>query len=154
MESEDLNPYSQMDSGNNSLMTKTLKVNKMMQENMIEQMVDPKAIENDIFQLQQKYENEEMLMKSFKQENSELQDDKQDLKKTVNTLNTDERINLARKDLEKTTSQDDLMRSSHMNSIKQKKQKGVKQNVLSSSDNDEFDRDDVSNGENLDNIIN
>ena len=118
MESEDLNPYSQMDSGNNSLMTKTLKVNKMMQENMIEQMVDPKAIENDIFQLQQKYENEEMLMKSFKQENSELQDDKQDLKKTVNTLNTDERINLARKDLEKTTSQDDIMRSSHMNSIK------------------------------------
>lgn len=118
MESEDLNPYSQMDSGNNSLMTKTLKINKMMQENMIEQMVDPKAIENDIFQLQQKYENEEMLMKSFKQENSELQDDKQDLKKTVNTLNTDERINLARKDLEKTTSQDDIMRSSHMNSIK------------------------------------
>lgn len=111
MESEDLNPYSQMDSGNNSLMTKTLKVNKMMQENMIEQIVDPKAIENDIFQLQQKYENEEMLMKSFKQENAELQDDKQDLKKTVNTLNTDERINLARKDLEKTTSQDDIMRS-------------------------------------------
>lgn len=64
---EDLNPYSQMDSSNrnSSVLHKTLKLNKMNQENMIEQMVDPKAIENDIIQLQHKYENEENLLKSF-----------------------------------------------------------------------------------------
>ena len=35
-------------------------------------MVDPKAIEKDIIQLQQKYENEQSLLKSFDLQNAHV----------------------------------------------------------------------------------
>lgn len=130
-------------------MSHTLKVEKMKQENFIEQMgtgpkdqEEYKKIEHDIQHLRQKYQNE-MVIPQVDNYTEEF----------AKSINTDDQLQQALKDLERSHDDKDVPQSSLRGKNSQKLKPRESKNSLGQSDNSEFERDEGSNGENIDNII-
>lgn len=129
--SVELNPY---DNANN-LMCQSLKVGQMQKEDFIQPADDYKKIESDIHNLTEKYRKE---------------GEREEKPMTERSINTEDQLNQALKELEGST--EDVH-----NLLLSKTKRGSRASRVSqnkgSDDNSEFEREEMSNGDNYDKII-